>query len=328
MISAIKDEGGFEPTTIDAFDNIQDAAEEYDQAIQNIQADINETVGDVLNGEDQIIEVNQALTMSNDGVIESYKAELEAVQDLAAGVNDLANAYKDELQAARDAHDYLAKQKEEAAKAAAEAEKGKTAAKETVATPLPETKPAQTTTAAPAQTNSNPRAGYRLGGQAYTVVSGDTLSGIARRFYGKASLYTEIWQHNKDHLRGRNANYIYPGEVVYLDTGGYTGTWNSRDAKAAFLHEKELVLNAKDTRNLLDTVAIMRNITAAVGQTTLERLSGATSGGYVANGSGNGSVLEQDVHITANFPNVKSAIEIETALNNLTNAASQYIGKK
>lgn len=223
MISSIKDEGGFEPTTTEAFDNIKQAAEDYDAAVQDIQEDINATVGDVLDGEDKIIAINQDLTVSNNDVVDSYKAELTAVQELAAGVNDLADAYKDELQAAKDAHDYLAKQREEAAKAAAEAEKGKTAAKETVATPLPETKPAQTTAApAPAQ-NSNPHAGYRLGGQAYTIVSGDTLSGIARRFYGKASLYTEIWAHNKDHLRGKNANRIYPGEIVYLDTGGYTG---------------------------------------------------------------------------------------------------------
>ena len=326
MISSIKDEGGFEPTTTEAFDNIKQAAEDYDAAVQDIQEDINATVGDVLDGEDKIIAINQDLTVSNNDVVDSYKAELTAVQELAAGVNDLADAYKDELQAAKDAHDYLAKQREEAAKAAAAAEKGKTAAKETVATPLPETKPAQTTAApAPAQ-NSNPRAGYRLGGQAYTIVSGDTLSGIARRFYGKASLYTEIWAHNKDHLRGKNANRIYPGEIVYLDTGGYTGEWNS-GGKLGVLHQKELVLNAKDTKNLLDTVAIMRNITAAVGENTLQRLSGATSGSYIANGDGKG-ILEQDVHITANFPNVRSAIEIETALNNLTNAASQYIGKQ
>lgn len=326
MISSIKDEGGFEPTTLDAFDNIKQAAEDYDAAVQDIQEDINATVGDVLDGEDKIIAINQDLTVSNNDVVDSYKAELTAVQELAAGVNDLADAYKDELQAAKDAHDYLAKQREEAAKAAAEAEKGKTAAKETVATPLPETKPAQTTAApAPAQ-NSNPRAGYRLGGQSYTIRSGDTLSGIAQRFYGRASLWTEIWAHNKGNLRSGNANRIYPGEIVYLDTGGYTGEWNN-GGKLGVLHQKELVLNAKDTKNLLDTVAIMRNITAVVGENTLQRLSGATSGSYIANGDGKG-ILEQDVHITANFPNVRSAIEIETALNNLTNAASQYIGKQ
>ena len=35
--------------------------------------------------------------------------------------------------------------------------------------------------------------------------------------------------------------------------------------------------------------------------------------------------LEQNVHITAEFPDVKEAEEIRLALNNLTNRASQYI---
>jgi hypothetical protein len=32
---------------------------------------------------------------------------------------------------------------------------------------------------------------------------------------------------------------------------GYTGKWNSTDGKMAILHEKELVLNASDTENML-----------------------------------------------------------------------------
>ena len=37
-----------------------------------------------------------------------------------------------------------------------------------------------------------------------------------------------------------------------------------------------------------------------------------------------GQTLEQKVHIDATFPNVKDAKEIEAALNNLVNVASQY----
>ena len=326
MLNAIKDKGGFEPTTLDAFNNIKQAAEDYDAAVQDIQEDVNATVGDVLDGEDKIIAINQDLTVSNNDVVDSYKAELTAVQELAAGVNDLADAYKDELQAAKDAHDYLAKQKEEAAKAAAAAEKGKTAAKETVATPLPETKPAQTTAApAPAQNSApslskgsfvNVKAGTKWYYTSYGGRSGTARSGSIKYINLKGP-----YSYNIEGL-----GWIRKTDIVGYDTGGYTGEWNN-NGKLGVLHQKELVLNAKDTKNLLDTVAIMRNITAAVGENTLQRLSGATSGSYIANGDGKG-ILEQDVHITANFPNVRSAIEIETALNNLTNAASQYIGKQ
>ena len=38
--------------------------------------------------------------------------------------------------------------------------------------------------------------------------------------------------------------------------------------------------------------------------------------------------LEQNVHIDASFPNVKSAQEIENALNNLVNIASMRANRK
>jgi hypothetical protein len=45
--------------------------------------------------------------------------------------------------------------------------------------------------------------------------------------------------------------------VSSFDTGGYTGSWGS-EGKVAMLHEKELVLNADDTENLLNTIGIIR----------------------------------------------------------------------
>jgi hypothetical protein len=39
-------------------------------------------------------------------------------------------------------------------------------------------------------------------------------------------------------------------EVVSLDTGGYTGNWGS-EGRLAMLHQKEIVLNARDTENML-----------------------------------------------------------------------------
>jgi hypothetical protein len=40
-----------------------------------------------------------------------------------------------------------------------------------------------------------------------------------------------------------------------FDTGGYTGEWG-KSGKLAILHEKELVLNASDTENLLKTLLL------------------------------------------------------------------------
>ena len=43
-----------------------------------------------------------------------------------------------------------------------------------------------------------------------------------------------------------------------FDTGGYTGDWAGKDGKMAMLHSKELVLNKKDTQNMLQAIALLR----------------------------------------------------------------------
>lgn len=51
--------------------------------------------------------------------------------------------------------------------------------------------------------------------QTYTVVSGDCLFGIARKFYGNGSQYTVIYDANRDVIGG-NPNLIYPGQVLTI----------------------------------------------------------------------------------------------------------------
>lgn len=48
----------------------------------------------------------------------------------------------------------------------------------------------------------------------YTVVSGDCLWNIAKRYLGDGSRYTEIWDLNRDKIV--NPNLIYPGQVLVL----------------------------------------------------------------------------------------------------------------
>jgi len=48
----------------------------------------------------------------------------------------------------------------------------------------------------------------------YTVVRGDTLSHIAKRYYGNAGRWPEIFEANKDKIK--NPNLIYPGQVLVI----------------------------------------------------------------------------------------------------------------
>lgn len=50
--------------------------------------------------------------------------------------------------------------------------------------------------------------------QAYTVVTGDNLSKIARHFYGKASAWPKIFEANRDQLD--DPDQIKPGQVLRI----------------------------------------------------------------------------------------------------------------
>lgn len=126
----------------------------------------------------------------------------------------------------------------------------------------------------------------------------------------------------------RYKGFYYPssGFTAEFDTGGYTGSWDS-SGRLAMLHQKELVLNAKDTANFLSAVDILRDITSIIDLQALSQsnmlsaLSSATAG--VAN-----QVIEQEVTIHAEFPNATNHSEIEEAFNSLLNRASQFANRK
>ena len=116
----------------------------------------------------------------------------------------------------------------------------------------------------------------------------------------------------------------YISTIQKYDTGGYTGEW-SQDGKLAVLHQKELVLNASDTANMLDIVNIVRDIMQQIDAQALYSRGRRFDLPRIETRA---ETLEQNVHIEANFPNATSHQEIEQAFDNLINLASQYANKK
>lgn len=51
-------------------------------------------------------------------------------------------------------------------------------------------------------------------GKTHTVVKGETLCGLARKYYGNGSQYTKIYQANRDKIK--NPNLIYPGQLLTI----------------------------------------------------------------------------------------------------------------
>ena len=119
-----------------------------------------------------------------------------------------------------------------------------------------------------------------------------------------------------------------PGEIekadvpTKLDTGGYTGEWG-HEGKLAILHEKELILNPNDTSNFLEALNISRQLIEMIEMNA--RASSLGLGEMVASTIKDTSqTIEQQVSITAEFPNATDHSEIEEAFDNLINMASQY----
>ena len=97
----------------------------------------------------------------------------------------------------------------------------------------------------------------------------------------------------------------------------------------------EMVLNAKDTENILTAVQGVRALDAS----TLSMLNKYITNASLAMSFGLGNIsagsvygatdtIQQEVHITAEFPNATNSAEIQDAFDNIINRATQYITTK
>jgi len=114
--------------------------------------------------------------------------------------------------------------------------------------------------------------------------------------------------------------WLKKSDLQGFKTGGYTGEFGSdTTGKLAMLHEKELVLNKADTKNILDAVQIVRDYASLIKDLV---------GGGVGNLDSVGGDIKQSVSINADFSGVKSSSEIEKAFENLGNRAAQFAKRK
>ena len=169
-------------------------------------------------------------------------------------------------------------------------------------------------------------AGHWGEGQAGAV----KIDGYSAQRYGGSASQTGDYA---VHLTGSNGwDLGWVKESQLFDTGGYTGNWGSgeglsdaKNGKMAILHNKELVLNSSDTENILRAVEAVREITSQFKSGLIGRITSLAQEVYSsADNKSNRDTIQQEVHITAEFPNVNSASEIEQALLSLNDTAAQY----
>ena len=123
--------------------------------------------------------------------------------------------------------------------------------------------------------------------------------------------------------------------IEHYATGGYTGSWDDQTGRLAVLHQKELVLNATDTENMLAAVNTIRDLSGlneSISQTIASSIGSlivkAISAGGVSNintTTSNDNSNNNVFHISAEFPNANDVQTIKDAILSLPNIASQYI---
>lgn len=137
----------------------------------------------------------------------------------------------------------------------------------------------------------------------------------------------------KNQIESLAADYSR-SQLKHYDTGGYTGDWGS-DGRLAVLHQKELVLNQEDTKNMLAAVQSIRELAPSMIAEMRARISGTAAASQSLFGSRYSGMrsafdrkateLAQSVQINADFPGVRDAIEIKEALESLVQTSAQRI---
>ena len=335
MADIFAGDDGFLGVCKDAFDQLHDATKDYQDGLDELENTGRIDFESLGEGIDENIDRTQQLINDNTELINSYENELAAIGNVIGELDNLIDKYNSAKDAAvaatKAAYEYWSGQQKQAAAAAGGANQGSNS------------------------NNSNSNSGNGASGSGSgkggaagdgNLIVGETATYSGSYYYDSygsgpsGSKYSGVADgivvdritgnpygihiHSADG-RYRDLGWIKKSQLSGYDTGGYTGEWG-KDGRLALLHQKELVLNKEDTANMLNAISIMRNITNILGSSVLGKLAAATAGNF--NTSVGNDVLEQNVHIDAQFPNVKDSREIEDALNNLVNMASMRANRK
>ena len=169
-----------------------------------------------------------------------------------------------------------------------------------------------------------------------SIIDTVTIDGVT---YGKVKLggggtNDGMWIRNPDKYRTFRTGKAMGWYVEKFASGGYTGDWGS-DGRLAVLHQKELVLNQEDTKNMLAAVQSIRELAPSMIAEMRARISGTAAASQSLFGSRYSGMrsafdrktteLAQSVQINADFPGVRDAIEIKEALESLVQTSAQRI---
>ena len=165
---------------------------------------------------------------------------------------------------------------------------------------------------------------FRSGKLTQKFGANNGIQAIVNKLWAEGKVFSGAWEGAYYGLTSKDMpRYAYNR----FNTGGYTGYWPGDTGKLAFLDSKEIVLNKDDTANFLSAVDIVRDIAKTI-DLTASNASNSFSKLFAAAGIKTATnTLEQQVHITAEFPNATNKNEILDAFDNVINLATQYANR-
>lgn len=339
MADVFAKEGGLIPTCKNAFEELDQATRDYQNSLDDLETAAGVDFDSISAGYDENIEKAQDLLYANDDLINKYMEEIDAILEVISQLEDLIAKYEEAQAAAQAATEaayaFVTAQKEAAAAASGTGGGGSSGGS------------GNSGGGNSGSGNSSGRDGGDSGSGGDGVPKvGDVVTYTGGLYYydsygtkptgsrgpGKKVTITNLnpGAPKPIHVQSSDSAYgwLTQNQISGYDTGGYTGSWGNSNGKLAVLHQKELILNAQDTENMLTAVSIVRDIAGVLDNmqsSMINRVMGLSSGFNipVSDISAASDTLEQDVHIEAHFPNVQNSSEIEDAFNNLVNIASQ-----
>ena len=322
MADKVAGEGGFIPVCEEAFENITEATEDYKDELDEMARVAGVDLNDVKQGVDDLAISFADLVEKNDDLLDRMDKEMDAISDLKDAAHELKKEYDNVYEAAKRAvsaaHDSLQDTRadqwndddDDDWEDSDDDYLDDGAVVNDIGPGVGLTNN---------QTYDKP---YSIEGTWTSVKDDDGSYSIYRMDADKTQKIASNQSAGNVEDAMAILKYDYRNRYGHYDTGGYTGNWSGNQGIPAILHKKELVLNATDTQNMLNSVEILRGITSSLGGNLFNRLSDISSYSQMKNMFASDAV-EQNVHIDASFPNVDSKREIEEALSDLVNLAAQ-----
>lgn len=337
MADVFAGEGGFVPTVQESMNTLDDTTKQYQTDLEELQSAAGQDFDSIREGIDETITQTQDLILNNGDLIRSYEEELLVLGNVIQQLQALQLQYEatknEAIAAAEAANAYWQTVNRQAANDA----------KNNVTSGGSGSGSGTNSNNTASNSSGSGSGGSGSGSGGATVGNKITYSGkyyydsfgtspVGSKYAGVADgVVIDIVNNNPYGIHIKSSDGKYPdlgwikkSQVTRWNTGGYTGDWGNDSGRLAILDRKELVLDKDDTNNVLNMVKISRGLMTSMNTAMIERIANNMRGiAETAPAAANSDTLEQNVHIEASFPDVKTASEIEQALNNIVNIAAQ-----